>query len=244
MFNDLKTDDTVVSDGDSIGGKFNTLDSSLYECTIKLAYGSISKGGARALNLVLETAENKELKRPLWVTSGKAKGCLNYYVNSKTKVKKYLPGYESANDLCLMTLNKRLNQTSTESKHIMLYDFAQGKEVATEVKMITDLIGKKIIAGVIKQTTDKNIKDEASGEYVPSGETREENEIDKFFHFPTGLTVTEATAKMTEPKFKNTWAKTWNGVARDKTTKTGIALGAPSAPGRPTAPAQTGSLFG
>ena len=56
-----------------------------------------------------------------------------------------------------------------------------------------------------------------------SPETREENEIDKFFHYPSGLTVTEAEAKMTEPKFKQEWKKKWEGVTKDKIDKNAVA---------------------
>lgn len=227
MFNDIKTDSSIESSGDRLGGS-NILESGVYDFTIKLAYGSLSKGKASALNLLLETADHREIKQQLWVTSGEVKGRLPYYIDKRTKTKKFLPGYELANDLCLMTINKPLNQTKPEDKTIMLYDYSHGQEVPTQVKMITELIGKKIFGGVFRQTVDKNILDSATNSYVPSGETREENELDKFFHYPTGLTVTEATAKMTEPKFKNGWAEKWTGVSKDKTTKLGVLPGAPA----------------
>lgn len=239
MFNDIKVDSSVQTSGDKLGGSV-LLESGVYDFTIKLAYGTLSKGKATALNLLLETADHIEIKQQLWVTSGEAKGRLPYYIDKRTKTKKFLPGYELANDLCMMTINKPLNQTVSEDKTIMLYDYSQGKEVPTQVKMLTELIGKKIFGGVIKQVVDKNILDSTTNTYVPSGEIREENEIDKFFHHPTGLTVTEATAKVAEPKFKNDWVKKWAEVTRDKTTKLDVLPGAPAGKSNPT----TTSLFG
>ena len=227
MFDTLTTDASIQSDGDNLGGsRYGTLDSAIYPFDIKLAYGSISNGGAKALNLVLETEDGKELKAQLWLTSATAKGGQNFYMAKDPKtgqktIKKYLPGFELADHLCLMTLGKHIAQVKPETKTIMLYDFSQRKEVPTEVPMVTELLGKKIFAGVIKQTVSKRVKD-ANGNYVDSTETRDENEIDKFFHYPSGLTVTEAEAKMTEPVFKGQWDEKWTGQVKDKTSKTAV----------------------
>lgn len=256
MFDTLKTDATIKSDGDSLGGsKYTPLESGLYDFTIKLAYGSLSRGNAKALNLLLETDDGKELKQQLWMTTGEAKGCLNYYMaknpaTGKQDLKKYLPGFEMANHLCLMTLNKEICQVKPEMKTIMLYDYSQRKEVPTDVQMITELLGKKITAGVIKQTVNKRVKDPSSGEYVSITDTRDENEIDKFFHFPSGLTVTEAEAKMTEPVFKEQWREKWAGVTKDRTTDDAIPNPAKSDNGNQlassttSAPREGASLFG
>ncbi len=253
MFDSLKTDTAIKSDGDKLGGsKFEPLESAIYDCKVILAYGTESAGKAKALNLLLETEDGKQVKQQLWMTSGISKGGHNYYLamNPATKkkdIKKYLPGFEMANDLCMMTLNKEISQVTPEMKTIMLYDFSQGKEVATDVMMVTELIGKMITTGLIKQTVDKNVKNDA-GEYVPSGEVREENEIDKFFHYPSGLTVTEAVAKATEPGFRNQWSEKWTGVTRDRTKKlaggpkAGSPLNGGGPAGGPAAASKT--LFG
>ena len=255
MFNNLITDDSIKSNGDSLGGNRNTvLDSALYDMTVKLAYASHSAQKALAVNLVLETEDGKDLKQQIWVTSNETKGCLNYYMTKDTKtgqmtVKKYLPGFELINTLCLMTLNKSLKDMGTEEKIIMLYDFEQRKEVPTAVSMMTELIGKKITAGVIKQLVNKRVKDPSTGKYVSIAETKEENEIDKFFHFPSGLTITEAQAKATEPVFKQKWAEKWTGQISDRTTNDAIVdpTKTDTIPGfltTATPKASTPSLFG
>lgn len=253
MFNTLKTDDTIETSGDSLGGTKNVvLDSNIYPMTIKLAYGTYSKGKALALNLVLETEDKKLLKQQLWLTSGEAKGCLNYYMakdpnTGKNTLKKYLPGFEMANSLCLMVLEKAISEVTTEEKTIMLYDFTAKSEVPTAVNMITELLGKQVFAGVTKQIVNKRVKHPGTGEYVAITETREENEIDKFFHYPSGLTITEAKAKA-EPKFKEQWAKKWVGEIKDKTTDDAIPDPTKETNGTaPTTPAASragASLFG
>lgn len=190
----------------------------------------------------------------MWITSNETKGCLNYYMAKDPKtgqmtVKKYLPGFELINALCLMTLNKPLRDVGTEEKTIMLYDFEQRKEVPTAVPMITELLGKKITAGVIKQLVNKRAKDPGTGKYVSITETKEENEIDKFFHFPSGLTVTEAKAKATEPVFKQKWAEKWTGQISDRTTDDAVPnptkdSAATGSSITTTSKASTPSLFG
>lgn len=253
MFDTLKTDANIKSDGDSLGGsKYTPLESALYDFTIKLAYGSISQDGAKALNLLLETSEGKEFKNQLWMTSKKETGCLNYFMvknpaTGKKDLKKYYKGFENANHLCLMTLNKEISQVKPEMKTIMLYDYSQRKEVPTDVQMITELLGKQITAGVLKQLTNKNVKDPATGDWIATTETKEKNVIDKFFHFPSGLTVTEAEAKMTEPKFKEQWREKWAGVTQDKTKDNAIPDPTKGSNGNQpasSAPREGASLFG
>ena len=82
--------------------------------------------------------------------------------------------------LCLLTVGKEISQMETETKVVNLYNPESKTEVPTNVEMITELLGKQVLGGLIKQIVDKNVKD-AAGNYVPSGETREENELDKLF---------------------------------------------------------------
>lgn len=46
---------------------------------------------------------------------------------------------------------------------------------------------------------------------MPSGETRDINEINKFFRADDGLTVPEIEAQVTEAKFKNDWENKFAG---------------------------------
>ena len=226
---DLKTDDKdVKQEKDSVGSSFAPLETALYSLKIILAFLTESVGEALALNILFETPEKQQLRQQFWMTSGKAKGKKNFYINKKTKEKHYLPGFNQANGIALLTCNKGINQMDTEKKTINVYNFDAGKEMPTEVDMVMELIGKETTAGVIKQIVDKNKLNDATGKYEPTGETRIENEVDKLFH-TDGRTITEIRADK-PGTFKDTWLEKWNGKTKDKTVaKKGVVAGAPKA---------------
>jgi len=243
ILSNLKSDSTIKGEADNLGGGFAPLDSALYDFTIELAFITIAPSEAVALNLHLATNNGKKLRQQLWMTSNKAKGCLNYYINKKSGEKCYLPGFNQANALCLLTIGKEISAATTEIKVINLYDHTVKKDVPTKVEMLTELLGKQVTAGVIKQNVDKTAKNAQTGTYDPTGEIKVENEIDKLFRFKDGMTVPEIRAKSTEALFKGQWAEKWEGQVKDKTTKaTGVANGAPYIPPAAGASAQP-SLF-
>ena len=242
----LSTDDTIANEKDSIGGN-GPLDSGLYNCVVSMAHINKSQGGAIGLVLTLKTTDNREVRQTLWMTSGTAKGCKNYY-EDKQGAKQYLPGFVHANALALLTTGKEISQLDTETKVINLYSPEAKAEVPTKVEVVMDLLGKEIIAGLIKQTVDKTKKNEATGAYEATGETREENEIDKFFRASDRMTTAEIRAQAAEAVFATTWEQKWAGKVRDRAK--GAAAGLPGVPklgGAPAAAASkkpTTSLFG
>lgn len=240
LLSNLKTDDSIQEETDVLGGGFKPLETDLYDFTVDTAYVGTSQGGAMSLNLTLKTDTNQTVRQTLWMTSGTAKGCKNYYEDAKGN-RKYLPGFNSANSLCLLTVGKEIGDLDPEEKVINLYDYDAKKELPTKVQMIVELLDQEITAGVIKQIVDKNVKD-GNGNYVPSGETREENEIDKFFRTRDGMTVAEIKAKAEEPVFKNQWVAKNQGVTRNKAKGASGTAGTPaSAPAAASKP--TKSLF-
>ncbi|MDA3807743.1 MAG: hypothetical protein PF440_07505 [Thiomicrorhabdus sp.] len=242
LFDDVQTDDSIVEDKDTLGGGFGPVDSGLYDLTIKYAYGHVSPNGAKAVSFVFKTEDGKEVKDTQYITSGTKKGVKNFYLDKDGK-KNYLPGFSKVNSLCLLTAGKNISALTTEPNTIMLYNFDAKGDVATEVEMITDLVGKTITAGIIKQTEDKVKKNDQSGAYEATGETREVNEMDKYFRHSDGLTVTEIKAKSSEPVFKEKWSDKWTGQSRDKSTGTATA-GTPGAPNAYGADAPKENLFG
>lgn len=230
----LKTDDTIQNEKDSIGGGAGTVESGLYNSTVKMAYLGESTGGAMSLTLHLDT-DGGEFRHTTYITSGKAKGQKNYY--EKDGEKNYLPGFNVANSLCLLAAQKEISEMATEEKVVKIYDFTAKEEVPTTVPVLTELLGQPIIAGIIKQTVDKNKNVAAEGEpknYQPTGETRDENEIDKFFRASDGLTTAEIRAGATESSFRDTWGTKNTGVTRMR------AKGAKASAG---GPAQTSGAF-
>jgi len=240
LLSTLATDDSIANERDSIGNV--PLESGLYDFEVELAYINKAPSGALGLNVVFKTEDGKDLRQTLWMTSGQAKGGKNYY--EKDGKKNYLPGFLMANSLALLTIGQEISALETETKVISLYSHEAKAEVPTKVEMVMDLLGKRILAGVIKQVVDKTKKNEAGG-YDATGETREENEIDKFFRASDRKTTAEIRAQAEEATFCNTWEKKWAGKTKDraKGSASGTA-GAPkgAAPGAGKKP--TTSLFG
>lgn len=247
MFENLTTNDEIQQEKDTLGGG-GVLESGLYDLTVDHAYVSKSTGGAMALNVKLSNKQGQRVTSQLWMTSGKDKGYKNYY-EGKNGTKSYLPGFLLANALCLLTVGKEISQLSPEEKVIPLWDFDAKKELPTKVNVVVELTGKTITAGVLKEVVDKtkdtgNVDSNGKKVYAPTGETREQNEIDKFFRAKDGLTVAEIKAGVTEATFKTSWAEKNTGAVRNKakgaaagTTVGGVGIGA-----KPQA-APTKSLF-
>lgn len=239
LLKNLETKAGVEGEKDILGGG-GALESGLYDLTIKVAYVTTSGGGALALNTVFDY-NGKEVRQQFWMTSGTAKGGKNTYIDKRTGKEQYLPGFLTANSLALLTVGKEISQLDLEEKTIKLYDFDAKGEVPTKVQVFTELTGQTITAGVQKQTVDKNIDSGQVDEhgqkiYVPSGETRDINEVVKFFRTDDGLTVPEIEAQVTEAKFKNDWDGKYTGktINKAKGSKDGVTAGAPSTGAKPT----------
>ena len=244
----LGTSDDIKDKGDFLGG-YNPFETDLYDFDVTAAYFSVAAGGAKCLNITLK-ADKRELKQQLWVTSGTAKGGLPYYINQKTKDKEYLPGFIAATHLAKLTVGgKTLDKLIVEKRHIKLYNKEAKAEVPTEVLMCVEMLGKPVTAGVIKRLVDKN-KDtgtvDAAGKkiYTATGESRVENEVDKFFRTRDRMTVTEIEAKAEKAEFAARWLDRNFGQVQDRrTTNNGVAGvvggGAPVAP-----PAENAAVAG
>lgn len=242
LLKNLASDSTIANEKDSVGMS-RVLDSGLFDFKVTLAYVNKAASGALGLVLGLKASTGQELRQTLWMSSGTAKGGKNYY--EKDGEKFYLPGYLLANSLCLLTVGKEIAELDTEQKVIGVYNADAKAEVPTKVDMVMDLIGKDICAGVIKQVVDKSKKD-ASGAYQPTGETREENELDKFFRARDRMTTAEIRAEATTAAFAETWAAKWTGQVRNKATaaKNNGTAGAPvRSPSTPAANKPATSLF-
>ena len=237
----LATDPSIAEEKDSVGSG-GPIDSGLYMAKIALAYVTKAASGAIGLVLNAKTESGREIRETLWMTSGTAKGGHNFYTD-KNGEKKYLPGFLLANSLALLTVGKEIFELDTETKVVSVYSPEAKSEVPTKVDMIMELLGKDILIGVIKQTVDKTQKNDA-GVYVPTGETREENTIDKLFRARDRMTTAEIRAQAEEAAFAATWEAKWAGKTRDKASKTagaGVA-GAPKG-ASPAAKKPATSLF-
>jgi len=220
-------DDVDQEETDFLGG-FQVKESGLYPMEIDLAYMGLSRNGAKTLNLVFKKGR-EELRQTIYVTNNKAKGQLPYYLDKATKVKRPLPGMSLANAIAELTVGKKMSDLKIEEKLIKLYDFEKSKEVDTKVDVIMDLLGEEVILGLRKQIVDKNVKND-SGEYVPSGETREENEIVKVFRSGDKKSIAEARSGA-PADFIDKWSAKNTGVTINKAkgnANSGVSTGAPA----------------
>lgn len=238
----LATNDEIATEKDSLGGGNAPLESGMYDCTIAMAHINKSSGGATGLVLTLKTADNREVRQTLWMTSGTAKGAKNYY--EKDGEKHYLPGFTHANSLCLLAVGKEISTLDTETKVINQYSYEAKAEVPTKVEVVMDLLGKEITVGLIKQTVDKTKKNESTGVYEATGETRDENEIDKFFRAADKMTTAEIRAQATEATFASTWDTKWAGKTKMRSKGSAGMAGVPKLVASAATKKPTTSLFG
>lgn len=227
LLKNLTTAEDITNERDSVGGG-GPLESGLYTAKVALAYITKSAGGAMGLVLNLKTDANREVRQTLWMTSGTEKGCKNFYVD-KDGNKQYLPGFNIANSLALLTVGKEISEMDTETKVVNVYNSEAKAEVPTKVDMLTDLLGQEVVVGLIKQVVDKTQKNDA-GLYVATGETREENEIDKLFRARDRMTTAEIRARAEEATFVATWAAKWEGNTRMKAKGGNGATGTAGSP--------------
>jgi len=241
-----KTDDSIKTETDSVGGG-GPWESGLYPVEITMAFLEKKASGAVFLNIFAKGDNGQDYREGLCIASGDAKGNKNFYTTQSGE-KKYLPGFNHANSLALLTVGKEIAELTTEMKIVNVYSPAASKEVPTEVEVIMDLLGQRAIFGIQKQIVTKDVKNESTGKYEPSGETREVNELDKIFREKDKMTTAEILARAEEPAFYATWDKKWTGNTRNKVPAANDANGGSAgAPARGTAGGTakpTKSLFG
>jgi hypothetical protein len=209
LFKNLTVSNDIEQDKDTLGtSKFAPWESGAYPAVIDLAYVEESKGGAMGIKFVFKTQDGKELDQTIYMTSGKEKGQLNYYV-AKDGTKKYLPGFTLVNDICLLTVGEEIKDLESETKVLSVYNYDAKKEVPTKKEVLTDLIGKDIILGVQKVIEDK---------YNAPGEVRTVNNISKVFHATDMRTTNEIRSESTA-EFYPTWVEKNTGITIDKVGK-------------------------
>ena len=229
IFSNLVTNNLEQTE-DRLGG-FTPFATDLYTGKIKLAYAGVSDGGAQYIHLIVVMANNREYSEIIYITN---KNKQNFFTKNGKNFP--LPGFTTIDDICLMTTEKPLSQQTTEDKMVKVYDNTQKKEVPKSLPVLVDLLDKEITLGIVHQISSKMNKD-SNGHYtINTGETRDENFIDKVFHTPTMLTTVEARNGVENAEFHKLWLEKNQGKVRDNTKKGGTAgagVGAPNAGGAP-----------
>ena len=242
FFAQVETANDIQQEKDVLGGSF-ILDTNVYDATIKLAFAGQTQGGSKFLTVHFDV-DGKEQRHTFYVTNKQGQ---NYYV--KNDKKEFLPGWNQANALCLLTNDKELPQMAAEEKMVKLYDFDTKTEVPKAVPVLVDLIGGKVKLAIENQLQDVNVETAPGSKvYVPSGKTKNVNEVVKVFYAEDGRTTTEIRNGVQEAKFMGEWLERNKGQVRDRTDKkTPAQAGRPGLPGAGAAPGSmkpANSLFG
>lgn len=225
MFGNL-TIDGLEKQEDRLGGG-GVLDAGIYSGTIKVAYAGESKGGAKNINFIFDLG-GREYRETVYITNKKGE---NFFLNKQDASKKVpLPGFSLVDNICLLTVEKPLAEQDVADKMVKIYDFDLKKEIPTSVPVLVDLIGKPISLAILKELVNKNVKNDSTGEYEATAETREQNVIDKALHTETKLTVVEAQQGEEVGTFWDKWLEKNAGKIRDKRE---IKEGQAARPGAP-----------
>lgn len=235
-----KLDDTGLEQTEDRLGGYSPFSTDIYHSKIKLAYAIESSGGAAGVVFVADI-NGREYRETLWVTNKKGE---TFYLNKNDKTKKVpLPGFEVVNTICIMTTEKPLKEQATEEKMVNIYDYDLRKEVPKSVQVLVDLLGKDVYLAITENLVNKTEK--RGDEFVPIADTRIENSIEKVFHYPTKMTINEATSEKPEATFFDAWSERNSGNQRDRRSiKDGGSGGTAGAPQAGASGSKPKSLFG
>lgn len=193
LFQDLQVETDIKPVEDRVGGDFSRVDKTgLYNFTIEKAFAGQSDSGAYSVTIHFKEDNGAKFNVTEYITSGSAKGCKNYYLD-KNGNKNYLPGYNKIKNLDALIGFDRAYPKTTKGK-IMLYDFDAKSELPVEKEVITEWIGKKVSALIIKRLEDK---------YSNPTEIATKFEVEHFLDYTTKQTRNEKVAGLNG--FKDKW---------------------------------------
>jgi hypothetical protein len=235
--------DGLEKQEDRVGGGGGLWDTGVYDGRIKMAYAGKYKSGAQFIALTLAVG-SREYRQQILITNGKGE---NYYTKDSKKIP--LMGFSMIDSLCMLATESPLSAQDVEEKVINIYDFEQKKEVPTATPVLVSLLNQPITFAIEKQLVNKQEKN-GNGDYVDTAEETEKNELQKFYHTETKLTITEAEAGLEEGVFYHKWKEAntdENGVGKTRDRRKKASGGATS--GKPPVPAASSgapkkSLFG
>ena len=236
LFASIQNANIQTKEEDVLGGS-RTVPSNVYPAGIKLAYLDAAASGAICVVFdfaMLVNGKERNHKETIYISN---KNKEFTYKDKQSGEDKPLPGFVTVDSICKAVTGKSITELSTEKKMVKVYDYDQKAEVPQEKEVLMDLIRGKLELGIIETIVDKNVKTDNG--YVPSGETREQNELSKVFN-EDGLTQLEKESGATEAKFKAAWVEQYAGKKINKAK--GAATGAKA--GGVSKPAAASPLFG
>lgn len=231
-----KAQTVKAEEKDVLGGSF-IIPSGIYPSGIKMAY--LDKWGSGALYVGFEFAvlvDGKEMNHKELITISNQAGEFTYEKNGEVHP---MPGFSMVDSIFRLATGKGFKeQTGVEVKQIKLYDKEAKAEVPKPKEVFMESLGKKLKLGILAQTVDKTEKNpnwqpgmDKKKQYVPTGETREENVISKVFHFESDKTVSEIDANGSAEFFK-AWEEKFKGrtINKAKGKPAGASGGTAGAP--------------
>lgn len=253
-FENLTTEGLEENTDRGAGGGRTLLDTDAYKLEIQMAYvGKASDPTSKSMSVTLLTKivdgpkAGTEYRETFWITNKKGE---NFYLTKDNK-KAQLGGFADINELCQITTGKELRELGTEEGLVKIWNKDQRKELPESRQIIPALKGKVVGAAIQKKLENKQTQ--GPNGYVDTAESREVNNVQKFYHPELRITVNEAKRKAKGEElgdlYIDAWIKNNQGQVYDaRKIKDGGNAGNAGAP-TPGAPANTASnsapsLFG
>lgn len=201
-----------VEETDFTSGR--VFESGVYPVTIQYAYTRRGDTGATTLVLETTTPQGKTFTMQEGITHGKDYDYATTYKDSRTGKQVPITGYVIGNSVAVLAADKQIGELEQTNKVIEIYDFKERKVMPKEVPMLTELIGKKIVLGILKQVENKRRKG-SDGKYADINESVEVNKVQKVFN-SDGFTVAELSNGADEPEYIIQWKKQNSGKVVNK----------------------------
>ena len=188
-----------------------TVDSGVYQGTIKNAFIGKSSGGATSVSLEVKLDSGKTIFETIYVTNREGN---NTY--EKDGVIGYLPGFLTVNQIALFATGKDLYELEPELEEriVKQYDSKAGKQVDKPAMVIVPLLEQPILVA-IKEVRENKTKAGDGNKRITLAEDRVYNTIDKVFHPSTFHTQAELEQDI-EATYIDTWEKDNKGKLDDR----------------------------
>ena len=188
-----------------------TVDSGVYQGTVKNAFIGKSAGGATSVSLEVKLDSGKTIFETIYVTNREGN---NTY--EKDGVIGYLPGFLTVNQIVLFATGKDLYELEPELEEriVKQYDSKAGKQADKPAMVIVPLLEQPILVG-IKEVRENKTKAGDGNKRITLAEDRVYNTIDKVFHPSTYHTQAELEQEK-EATYIATWEKDNEGKLDDR----------------------------
>lgn len=188
-----------------------TVDSGVYQGTVKNAFIGKSAGGATSVSLEVKLDSGKTIFETIYVTNREGN---NTY--EKDGVIGYLPGFLTVNQIVLFATGKDLFELESELEEriVKQYDSKAGKQVDKPAMVIVPLLEQPILVA-IKEVRENKTKAGDGNKRITLAEDRVYNTIDKVFHPATFHTQAELEQDK-EATYIETWKKDNEGKLDDR----------------------------